>query len=319
METDLFGNTVTDKLPGGAMCQRFIEPPFTALDTKSGRWQERKRDWLSLGIRPEMGRAADLLQTGANSAYGGNGFGGNRGGRVHDDAEGPSSTSVFDATLCELIYSWFMPEKPSLGILDPFAGGSVRGIVAGRLGYDYVGIDLRQEQIVANLKQALEIPCIRKPHWMCGDSVNIESWVGDEYDLLFTCPPYWNLERYSDDPRDLSTLDNWNEFLVKYQRIMLLAGRRLKSQRFAVVVVGNIRDDEGFIRDMRGPTASALLGAGFKLYNEFVLLTPIGSLPLRVNGQFSKGRKAGSAHQYVMCFFRGNPESIRNDFTEFND
>jgi hypothetical protein len=302
METDLFGHTAVDKLPGGAMCQRFIEPPFTALDTKSGRWQERKRDWIALGIESEIGRAENLLS-------------------ISDTCEefmsGAKQSSIFDQTLCELVYSWFMPEKSLLGILDPFAGGSVRGIVASRLGYDYTGIDLRQEQIDANLKQAREIPGKRQPRWICGDSCKIDEMVGDEYDLLFTCPPYWNLERYSDDPRDLSTLDNWNEFLVKYQRIMLLAARRLKSQRFAVVVVGNIRDDEGFIRDMGGPTASALLGAGFRLYNEFVLLTPIGSLPLRVNGQFARGRKAGSAHQYVMCFFRGNPDSIRCDFTEF--
>jgi len=35
-------------------------------------------------------------------------------------------------------------------VLDPFAGGSVRGIVASRLGYRYVGIELRQEQVEAN-------------------------------------------------------------------------------------------------------------------------------------------------------------------------
>ena len=88
---------------------------------------------------------------------------------------------------------------------------------------------------------------------------------------------------------------------------------------FAIVVVGNIRDGEGFLRDMRVPTANAMQEAGFRHYNDFVLLTPIGSLPLRVNAQFSRGRKAGAAPQYVMCFFRGNPESIRCDFTEFKD
>jgi hypothetical protein len=335
-EVDLFGHAPIDKLPGGAMCQRFIEPPFTTLDQRTGRWQDRKRDWLALGLQGELGRSASpggSAMPAADYSRGERGDG--RGaplrsntcssanamkyaGGFEDTGNGTSGTSIFDPVLCELFYSWYMPEKPTLGIFDPFAGGSVRGIVAGRLGYQYVGIDLRQEQIDANVKQAIEIPCQSNPHWICGDSVNLESMVGDEYDLLFTCPPYWNLERYSDDRRDLSTLDNWNDFVIKYQRIMLLAARRLKSQRFAIVVVGNIRDDEGFIRDMRQPTASAMMGAGFKLYNEFVLLTPIGSLPLRVNGQFSKGRKAGSAHQYVMCFFRGNPESIRCDFTEFD-
>jgi hypothetical protein len=330
---DLFGNTVNDKLPGGKMCQRFIEPPFTTLDQRSGRWQDRKREWLALGLQGELGRSASpggSMMPAADYSQGerGDGRGRHLGRTVSGskctsgkntcmiEGEG-ASVSIFDPVLCELIYSWFMPDRPSLGILDPFAGGSVRGIVAGRLGYEYSGVELRPEQIEANVKQALEIPCDPRPHWVCGDSINIEQMAGDEYDLLFTCPPYWNLERYSDDPRDISTLDRWPEFAGKYQRIMYLSARRLKSQRFAVVVVGNIRDGEGFIRDMRGPTGVAMADAGFKLYNEFILLTPIGSLPLRVNGQFSKGRKAGAAHQYVLCFFRGNPEAIDADFHPF--
>ena len=306
MITDLFGNTTADRLPGGAMCQRFIEPPFTVLDTKSGRWQDRKRDWLALGIESEVGRSANLLGISEQARAG------------YDLSTPPqTNSSIFDPVLCELVYSWFMPEKPSLGILDPFAGGSVRGVVASRLDFQYTGIELRREQVEANVKQMLAIPCEPKPHWICGNSAKVEELVGDEYDLLFTCPPYWNLERYSDLSGDLSTLDNWAEFSMRYQCIMRLSALRLKSQRFAIVVVGNIRDDKGFLRDMRIPTAAAMREAGFFHYNDFVLLTPIGSLPLRVNGQFSKGRKAGAAHQYVMCFFKGNPDSIRKEFTEF--
>lgn len=304
------------------MCQRFIEPPFTVLDSKTGRWQSRKRDWLYLGIESEVGRGN--IHQSKNSCYtGASKWAGNRGGGYVDLSleqgtyEDTSGTSVFDPVLCELVYSWFMPEKPSLGILDPFAGGSVRGIVAGRLGYQYNGIELRQEQVEANVKQALEIPCSPNPHWICGDSSQIEKMVGDEYDLLFTCPPYWNLERYSDIPADLSTCDHWGEFADRYGRILNKSARRLKSERFAVVVVGNIRDKNGFIKDMRPVTAQAMKDAGFEFYNDFVLLTSIGSLPLRVNGQFSKGRKAGSAHQYVQVFFHGNPESIKRDFHDF--
>jgi len=350
--TDLFGHTQNDKLPGGAMCQRFIEPPFTVLDTKTGRWQDRKRDWLALGIESEIGRdvsgrayTGGTLSPELSAAVDGRVgvmIGGKQKGydpRVNkhlsekdqkamgvmftnatterNSGGSITCTSVFDPVLSELVYSWFMPEKQSLGILDPFAGGSVRGIVAARLGYKYNGIELRREQVEANIKQALAIPCDPKPHWICGDAAKVESLVGDEYDLLFTCPPYWNLERYSDLPQDLSTLDNWSDFCAKYQAIMRASALRLKSQRFAVVVVGNIRDDEGFLRDMRIPTANAMREAGFRHYNDFVLLTPIGSLPLRVNAQFSDGRKAGSAHQYVMCFFKGNPESIKREFTEF--
>ena len=327
---DLFGNVIQDKLPGGAMCQRFIEPPFSTLDARTGRWQDRKRDWISLGIESEVGRevsgrnctsgSGSAMLESSNSRLRANTCSSTNAmkyaGGYEDSAPGTATVSIFDPVICELVYTWFMPFKPSMGILNPFAGGSVRGIVASRLGYQYNGIELRREQIDANVRQAIDIPCEPKPHWICGDSRNVESLVGDEYDLLFTCPPYWNLERYSDDQKDLSTCETWGVFAQRYSEILAKSAKRLKSQRFAVVVVGNIRDADGFIRDMRPVTHAAMADAGFKHYNDFVLLTSIGSLPLRVNGQFSKGRKAGSAHQYVLCYFRGNPESIRYDFDE---
>ena len=34
----------------------FIVPPFSVLDTRQAYWQDRKRYWLSLGIKSEIGR-----------------------------------------------------------------------------------------------------------------------------------------------------------------------------------------------------------------------------------------------------------------------
>jgi hypothetical protein len=68
------------------------------------------------------------------------------------DAPTASGTSIFDPVLCEIAYRWFCP--PGGTVLDPFAGGSVRGIVTARLGRPYVGIELRAEQVAANQAQA---------------------------------------------------------------------------------------------------------------------------------------------------------------------
>ena len=53
-----------------------------------------------------------------------------------------TGTSIFDPVLCEIAYRWFSPVGGL--ILDPFAGGSVRGIVASKLGRQYIGHELRQ-------------------------------------------------------------------------------------------------------------------------------------------------------------------------------
>src|SRR5262249_44842854 len=116
-----------------------------------------------------------------------------------------SGTSIFDPVLCELVYSWFCP--PGGSILDPFSGGSVRGIVASKLGHAYTGIDLSARQLAANREQAARI-CANGiiPTWINGDSTNLEQLVPDGamFDMIFSCPPYGDLEVYSDAPEDLS-------------------------------------------------------------------------------------------------------------------
>ena len=49
-----------DAQPGtssaGSLAARFGIPPFSILDARKGWWQDRKRAWLDIGIRSELGR-----------------------------------------------------------------------------------------------------------------------------------------------------------------------------------------------------------------------------------------------------------------------
>jgi hypothetical protein len=42
--------------PKASMNDKFLVPPFSVLDARQGYWQERKRQWLALGIKSELGR-----------------------------------------------------------------------------------------------------------------------------------------------------------------------------------------------------------------------------------------------------------------------
>lgn len=225
--------------------------------------------------------------------------------KVPENVMGGNGTSVFSPALCEMNYCWFTAKGDS--VLDPFAGGSVRGIVAASMGRNYTGIDVRQEQVDANVAQAaLAIPNSRKPLWIRGDSRDMDSIVGDEsYDFVFTCPPYGDLEVYSDDPNDISTMAP-EEFERVYTEILQRAAGHLKNDRFASVVVGNYRDRRGRLIDLCGITVRALEGAGLAYYNDVVYMTPAGSLPVRVGKQFAKSRKIGRRHQYMLNFVKGS-------------
>ena len=214
-----------------------------------------------------------------------------------------SGTSIFDPVLCELAYTWFT--APDGHILDPFAGGSVRGIVAAYLGRDYTGIDLRPEQIEANEQQAAAIVPGRSPRWIVGNS--LDAIPAEDFDFIFTCPPYYDLEVYSDDPEDLSNKEDYAGFLADYRAIIAQAVERLRPDRFACVVVGDIRDKKGMYRNFVADTIAAFRDAGMALYNEAVLVTAVGSLSIRVGRQFEAGRKLGKTHLNVLVFVKGDP------------
>ena len=217
------------------------------------------------------------------------------------DAE-QSGTSIFDPVLTELAYRWFSP--PSGAILDPFAGGSVRGIVASVLGREYHGVELRAEQVAANQAQA-HIGTGPAPTWYCADSKSIASVVPVQADMVFSCPPYADLEVYSDDPRDISTM-SYEAFVEAYRAIIKAACDKLKDNRFACFVVGEVRDKKGNYRNFVGDTVEAFRAAGLHYYNEAILLTVVGSLPIRAGKQFMAGRKLGKTHQNVLVFVKGD-------------
>lgn len=305
--------------------EKFGIPPFSILDTMQGNWRKRVNEWKSLGIKSELGRGDNLtfnigfdIESSKKTKYGKclpEGFG-EKYGRKNEQA-----TSIFDPVLCELIYTWFTPKNGNK-VLDCFAGGSVRGVVASALGKNYTGIDLRQEQIDANVAQFKEIKekftniNFSDIHWICGNSLKVKKLVGEEnkFDLLFSCPPYYDLEVYSDNTDDLSNLSSYDEFLMMYKKIIYRSCSLLNDDSFACFVVGDIRDKQGFYRNFVGDTIQAFKEAGLNYYNELILVNSAGSLPIRINKQFNSGRKIGKRHQNVLVFYKGDPKNIKEKF-----
>lgn len=294
---DMFGDSAAPK-PAGPVAERFLFPPFTVLDARSGDWQERKRAWASLGIKSEVGRADELAYSGAAKSF--DYYRQKEGLRETSQEQG---TSIFDPALCEAAYRWFCAGGGQ--VVDPFAGGSVRGIVAAQLGLNYWGCDLRAEQVEANREQAASICGDMKPQWVCGDSMETLA-TAPSADFIFSCPPYGDLEVYSDDPADLSNME-WHTFVAAYKRIILRAIGKLKDDRFACFVVGDFRDPKGFYRDFVSTTIRAFEECGARLYNEAILVTSVGSASMRVTKQFDASRKMAKTHQNVLVFCKGDP------------
>ena len=279
---DLFGNEVIEDV---LLRDKFIEPPFSVLDTKSGNWQMRKNQWKKLGMKSEVGRDSVVINMDTKS-------------KKNNSAK---YVSIFDPALCEVLYHWFVPEGGE--ILDPFAGGSVRGIVANKLGFKYTGIDIRQKQIDSNRDQGMDILDVtNQPNWYVGDSDDVLNGFTKEFDFVFSCPPYADLEVYSDLKGDISNMPYY-EFMKAYESIIKKSCNLLKSGGFACFVVGEVRDKKGNYIGFVPDTINAFKRAGMKFYNEAILLNSIASASMRAGGNM-KSKKLVKIHQNVLVFIK---------------
>jgi len=304
---DLFGEPVNPE-PSGIVAEKFTMPPFSLLDARSGSWQERKRAWIRMGLKGEQGRDSSLTYSMPLNAW----YSEKMEEEYYGDEAQKNNTSIFDPVLTELVYKWFCP-KGGL-IVDPFAGGSVRGIVAGMLERHYWGCDLREEQIQANMIQGDELRPKVMPKWVCGDSME-KLTEAPEADFIFSCPPYGDLEIYSKNPADLSNME-YHTFIPAYKRIILRACKKLKENRFACFLVGDFRDKKGFYRNFVSETIKAFNESGMELYNEAILATAIGSASMRVSRSFTSGRKLAKTHQNILVFVKGDWKKATNKINE---
>lgn len=134
--------------------------PFSVLRSALGPWRTRRQSWEELGLHSRKGREhTTTFRRGTDPVSLKN----------HAINDG---LSTFDPVLAELSYRWYCPDGGS--VLDPFAGGSVRGLVAANAGHPYTGIDLSPSQIDANEATADQWRnrdlLAAEPPWILGDS-----------------------------------------------------------------------------------------------------------------------------------------------------
>lgn len=269
----------------GCLADTFGAPPFSVLDTRQGYWQERKKIWRQL-IQDE-GETRKHALAGQSPIL----------DSIND------GVSILDPVLAEIMVAWFAPRGGT--VFDPFAGDTVFGYVSAARGMSFRGIELREDQ--AQLNQDRVNKAGLDAVYFNGDSREMDKWIPDEsVDMVFTCPPYADLEVYSEDPRDLSTLDH-TEFLEAYRHILEKTYAKLKNNRFAVVVISEVRAKTGAYMGLVPFTIDTMRSAGYCYHNEIIIVGVAGTLPLRAPLVMRATRRVGRMHQNALVFTKGEP------------
>lgn len=302
IQIDMFGFPVVDKARN--MKDFFLVPPFSIIDTTARDWIDRKRRWHNL-INDKGESRESTLFSGKETKS-----------EVHEKAKSMNNgVSMLDPCLAEVCVKWFTAE--GFKVLDPFAGDTVFGFVASYFDLKFTGIELREEQ--ARLNNArIAAEDYNQSKYINDSSANMDKYIDDEsQDFIFSCPPYLDLEVYSDLEEDLSTMSD-EEFYKVYEEILSNTYRKLKSNRFACIVTSEVRDKKGSYRMLVQNTIEIMVRAGYKYYNDIILVNSVGTLPLRAGRFMSSTRKVGRRHQNVLIFYKGdNPnKDIKTVFPE---
>jgi len=277
---------------------KFIVPPFSILDTRQGYWQERKKYWGEL--IGDNGESRDDIKSKVNATVTNWDNKPYKGGVIRE-----KSISILDPVLAEISNLWFGLEK--CNTFDCFAGDSVFGYVSSYLGNKFTGIELRQEQADLNNQRIKGFPS----KYICDDGQNVLNHIEENsQDLLFSCPPYFDLEVYSDLPNDASNQKEYKDFLKVLDNAFTKALKCLKDNRFAVITVGDIRNNKGFYYRFVDDVKDIFKRNNVNLYNELILIQAIGNGALRANN-YMNNRKVVKLHEQVLVFFKGDPKQIK--------
>jgi DNA modification methylase len=215
----------------------------------------------------------------------------NRSDRRHGVNGGKAS--VFNPHLTQMIISAYCP----LGarIYDPFGGGGTRGYMATKMGHKYHGVEIREEEVERIKNQMVD--------WgisfdiVLGDSAEYKPT--EKFNFALTCPPYYDLELYSELDNDLSNAGSYDDFLSMYKKVIQNVYDCLEDNSFAVFVVGNFRDETGKLVHFNGDTIRIAEEIGFVLWDE-IIWQGASNVALTRVGKFEVNRKSVRMHEYVI-------------------
>ena len=220
-------------------------------------------------------------------------------------------TSLLDPVLIEILVKWFTND--GFECANPFTGDAVFGYVATALGRKFTGIELREEQVAIN---RLRVPTA---NYICDDGQNIgKHLAASSQDFIFSCPPYFDLEVYSDLPNDASNQE-YDGFVNILRNGLTGAFACLKPDRFAAIVIGDVRAKSGYYLGLDVLVKQIASECGLGLYNDFVLVEPVGTGALRATTTFNGRRKHIKMHQNVIVFYKGDVKAIGDNFKPLVD
>lgn len=222
------------------------------------------------------------------------------------------NASVLDPLACEVILRFFMPRN-GRRVYNPFGGGVQFGFVSGSYGYEYIASEIRQNQCDANNAICQDLDSAK---WIKSDSSKYEP--DGEFDLCFSCPPYYKVEKYIDyegviPDGELNIMPTYDQFRTTLFEGYKKAISKLKDNCFFVVMTGDSRDKNGAYYGCEAEHELFFRDQGLHIYNKITYLECEFTRLAHAKRTLDY-RKFPKREQKILVFFKGDMKTIKDNF-----
>ena len=221
------------------------------------------------------------------------------------------NASVLDPVACEAILRFFMPTDGKR-IYNPFGGGVQFGFVSGSYGYEYIASEIRQNQCDANNQICQDFNSVK---WIKSDSSTYEP--DGMFDLCFSCPPYYKVEKYIDyegivPEGELNNIPTYEQFRDTLFDGYKKAISKLNDNCFFVVMTGDSRDKKtGAYLGCEADHELFFRDQGLHIYNKIVYLECEFTRLAHAKRTLDY-RKFPKREQKIIVAYKGDMSEIKN-------
>lgn len=217
--------------------------------------------------------------------------------------------SIFPYDLAKQVILFYSDEGDI--IFDPCAGHITRMWVTYMSNRSYIGYDVSKEFYELNCKIRDTLLGIGSQEKLldinngCSIDLVLHSSIkvnlGDRsMDLIFTSPPYWDIEFYGDESGQLGYNKTYKGFLQGLEMVFSESFRVLKQHKYAVFNINDFRKD-GTLYDFHNDVIKIGRKVGFDLH-DIRIVNWKNSIASVFASQVEDRKVSGKAHEYLVVF-----------------
>jgi len=214
-----------------------------------------------------------------------------------------SGISTFPPNICRNIVLFYSEQGET--ILDPFAGHNSRMEVVWRNKRNYIGYDISVDFMKFNERVREKI--IYEDSFLGDNNCKIElknktseklDEIDNSIDLIFSSPPYWDLEFYGNEIEQLGKEKEYEGFLNRLETIFRECYRVLKQSKFFVININDFRKD-GIFYSYHNDIINLYRKIGFKMH-DVIIMNYKQSIAQCFASQIETRKTTAKIHEYLI-------------------